>query len=330
MKKRTFLGIDVSKAKLDACIYGKGTKEVFDNNSKGLKKMIIWLERNLEDLQDLVICFEHTGMYDLPLQLFCEDKGLHYTKVSGLQVKRSLGIQRGKNDQIDAFRLAEYAFLHKDKLRMTTLGSKQLVRLKYLLSYRSRLARNRASFKTSMEQSKEYLGLCNSDVLIKNQQKMIRVYTKQIQEIENEIIQQIDQHHKIKHQYQLATSVKGIGMITAAYMIVYTNCFEDFDNARKFACYVGSAPFEHSSGTSIHGQTRISHYANKTIKALLTNAALAAINHDPEIRQYFKKKIDEGKHKKIVINNVRNKLIGRVFATITRGTPYVSIAQYAA
>jgi transposase len=128
----------------------------------------------------------------------------------------------------------------------------------------------------------------------------------------------------------LATSVSGIGTISAAYIIVYTNCFKDFKTWRKFSCFIGAAPFDHSSGSSIRGRTRISNYAHKTIKTILTNAAKSAINHNPEIKLYYQRKLNEGKHKKIIINNVRNKLISRVFAVVNRGTPCVDLAKFAA
>ena len=159
---------------------------------------------------------------------------------------------------------------------------------------------------------------------------MIKELTKQISLVEKEIKKVINMDQKVKQQYELATSVNGIGMISATYMIVYTNCFKDINKWRKFACYAGSAPFDHRSGTSIRGQTKISHYANKQIKAILTNAAKAAIQHNPELRIYYQKRIDQGKHKKIVTNIIRNKLISRVFAAVKRGTPYVNVMKYAA
>lgn len=330
MKKKEFLGIDVSKVKVDVCIYSTKQQSVFENKGKGFKKMLVWLKRNQVKVDDLIICFEHTGMYSIPLQIFCEDQAINYVQVSGLQVKRSLGLQRGKNDKVDSFRLAEYTYLHRDNLRLTKLESKHVLRLKQLLSYRSRLVRQRAGYKSSIKEYKVYLSLNNTDVLIKSQQKMINVLSTQVQEIESEITDLINQDQKIKQQHQLATSVSGIGTISAAYIIAYTNCFKDFKAWRKFACYVGSAPFEHNSGSSIHGKTRISQYANKSIKAILTNAAKAAISHNPEIRHYYKRKIKEGKHKKVVVNNVRNKLISRVFATVKRGTPCIELAQFAA
>jgi hypothetical protein len=88
------------------------------------------------------------------------------------------------------------------------------------------------------------------------------------------------------------------------------------------------ARFEHSSGSSVRGKTSTSHLANKKTKALLSNAAASAVQHDPQLRAYYHRKLDEGKDKMVVLNAVRAKLINRVFATVSRGTPYVPIAQY--
>lgn len=59
-------------------------------------------------------------------------------------------------------------------------------------------------------------------------------------------------------------------------------------------------------------------------------ASISAIQHDPELRLYYKRKVKEGKPKMIALNNVRNKLLARVFSVVKRGTPYVALNQYAA
>jgi transposase len=65
--------------------------------------------------------------------------------------------------------------------------------------------------------------------------------------------------------------------------------------------------------------------ADKELKTLLTNGAYAAIRYDGQIRNYFQRKLKEGKNEFSVINAIRNKLIHRVFATVNRGTPYVKM-----
>jgi transposase len=329
MEKKDYVGIDVSKETLDLRLHSVKQQEVVDNKIAGFKKMYRWILKQVEPGTKLLFCFEHTGLYAVPLQLFLEEMGLEYVQVSGLQVKRSLGIQRGKNDRIDAQKLAEYAYLHRDTLRPYKLQSAYLIRLKYLLSLRSRLVRQRGGYAASANEYKKFLALGTADALLHSQKEMIKACDKQIVILENEIKKVIVSDQKIKDQYSLATSVKGIGMISAAYMIALTNCFTEFKTWRKFACYAGSAPFEHQSGKSIRGKTRISQYANKQMKAILTNAAKSAIQYCPELRQYYQRRISQGKGKKVVVNIIRNKLISRVFSVINRGTPYIELAKYA-
>jgi hypothetical protein len=82
------------------------------------------------------------------------------------------------------------------------------------------------------------------------------------------------------------------------------------------------APFGKQSGTSIKTQPHVSHLANKQIKVLLTQAAKSAVRYDPNIRDYYQRKIAEGKNKWLVINNVRNKLIHRIFALVKNKQSY--------
>jgi hypothetical protein len=70
--------------------------------------------------------------------------------------------------------------------------------------------------------------------------------------------------------------------------------------------------------------------ANKKMKALLNLASGSAIQADPELKAYYKRRIEAGKSKMSTLNIVRNKLINRVFAVVKRGTPYVPLHQFAA
>lgn len=126
--------------------------------------------------------------------------------------------------------------------------------------------------------------------------------------------------------YQLLTSIKGIGPINAIVLLCVTDNFHRFSDPRKFACYCGVAPFEHSSGTSIRGKTRTSPLANREVKVYLTKAAITAISWDPQIKAYYIRKTGEGKHKASVINVVREKIIVRCFAVIKRKTPFVPLS----
>jgi len=64
------------------------------------------------------------------------------------------------------------------------------------------------------------------------------------------------------------------------------------------------------------------------MKALLSNCASAAVQHDPELKAYYQRKVKQGKAKLSTLNAVKAKLVNRVFATINRGTENVVIPQY--
>ena len=137
-------------------------------------------------------------------------------------------------------------------------------------------------------------------------------------------------NEKITGQMEPVTSIKGIGKFTAMYLIVCTNGFEKFENWRQMACYAGVAPFEHTSGTSVRGKTKVSPLADLKLKSLLNMCAIVAVQHDAELKAYYARKLAEGKPEMPVINNVRCKLLARVFAVMNRESPYVNTGKFAA
>ena len=98
--------------------------------------------------------------------------------------------------------------------------------------------------------------------------------------------------------------------------MVYSKGFTAFDNAKQLACYYGVVPFAKSSGTSVRYKSTVSPFANKKLKKLLHLCAMSAIQNDAEIKQYYERKVKEGRNKMSVVNAVRNKLVHRVFAVI--------------
>jgi transposase len=111
-------------------------------------------------------------------------------------------------------------------------------------------------------------------------------------------------------------------------MIALTENFTTFSNARQFACYAGIAPFPNQSGIR-KGKRRVNKMANKKIKALLSLGAISACSYDKQMKAYRQRKLEEGKSKLVVLNNVKNKLVHRMFAVIKRQSPFVELNTYA-
>lgn len=322
MKFRHFLGIDVSKKVLDVVCRTKGQHFQVANTPEGIEQLATYLKQNRLAAKQCFFVLEHTGLYTKPFEQFCHQQGWCYCIVSGLAVKRSLGIARGKNDQVDAHRIAQYGYEKKEQLSPAAGRDLRLEKLKTLMNYRDKLVRQQAGFIASVKEQQRFLQLNNDDILVESQQTLIAALQQQIEAIEADIQQLIRAEPALNHNYELLTSITGIGFVNAVYALIFTGNFTLFTSARKFACYCGTAPFEDSSGSSRKGKTRVSHLANKKLKSLLDQAAKCAINYDKELNAYYQKRIKIGKSKMSTINIVRNKLLYRMFAVIKRQTPF--------
>lgn len=327
---KIYVGIDVSKLTLDVFIREKQTHRKFKNDLNGFESLLEWLRKQTKtEFESLVICFEHTGLYSLPLAMFLEKNNISYSMLSALAIKRSLGITRGKNDYIDSKRIADFGYRFQDVVSLTKLPASDIFKLQSLLTLRGRLSVILGRFVVSKTEAIRFMGKETIPELFLTYDNMILTTKQQIKSLENSIKDIIYNNQDLRRSYGLITSVKGVGLIVASYLIVYTQNFTRFSNWRKFACYSGIAPFDYQSGTSVKGRTKVSSIANKQIKKLLHLSAICAIHTDTEMIEYYNRRQSEGKHKMTIINIVRNKIISRVFAVIKRGTPFVDIKKYA-
>ena len=161
MYKSIYVGIDISKKKMDVAVCKEGCmiKEnhlSVENSSEGYRAMMVWLTRVTGGSRDdMLICMEHTGIYSLTFQCLLEEDQVACTMVSPLHLKKSLGLVRGKNDRIDAFRIADFCYTHRHKLTASRLPPDSLQRLKKLMSERDRYVNHKRMLeqtKTDMEQ----------------------------------------------------------------------------------------------------------------------------------------------------------------------------------
>ncbi len=325
------IGFDVSKLTLDVEVLPEGKVFQVENDAKGIKQLFHSLAKDYKvKLSEALFAFEHTGYYSHQLAVYLQEKGYSFVMLPGLELKRSLGISRGKSDKVDAGKIAEYASLRKLLIIPTQMPEKEIQQMKRLLSLRDRLVSQRAGYKASIGEAKRAIGKKEDPLFFNVQETMIKSLDQQIDLLDKELLKVVQNHPKLKTQFDLIVSIKGVGTQTALYMIAVTHAFHRFPNARKFACYAGIAPFPYQSGTSIRGKTKVSHLANKKMKSLLSNITGSAIQHNTEIRLYYQKRIAEGKNKMSTQNIIRNKLVARIFAVVERGTPYVETMGYAA
>jgi transposase len=325
-----FIGIDVSKSKLDVsyCLFDKVIYlGEFPNSTVGFTSIIMELKSKVNyELSHWFFCFENTGVYSKGLVSWLHSYDLAFREENPIQIHKSLGLKRGKDDRADSKAICRYAFEKRDTIQASVVSKPLIVSIKKLVLRRDLLIRQKTAIQKSYGAQKQVLDEHLLTLFESQTAQLVNLLEKQIAELEQEIKMCISNDNQLNNNNELAQSVIGIGPIISAFMIAYTNNFSSFKESRKFASYIGVAPFPNSSG-EYRGKTKVSQLANKKIKSLFSNAAFSAIRHDPQIANYYAKKLSEGKPKAIIINAIKNKLIHRIYAVIKRGTPYVKF-QY--
>ena len=329
---RTYIGIDVAKLTLDFCLLTEDQQPEQDqilNTQKSIDTFLKKLNKSGSQMNNTLFVFENTGIYSSLLALVLSENNLDYAQVPALEIKRSLGITRGKSDKVDAKEIAHYAKRNADKITLSVLPELSLQQLKLVFSEREKTVAAIKIFERTKENemflSKEVFGSVKT---INNQ--TVKHLKKQLALLDEKIKKLIREDENLYEQQQLLKSIPGIGEVTSVYLLMATKGFTAFANARKFACYSGVAPFEHTSGTSIKGKTRVSHLADKKMKTLLHMVSLTAIKYDPELKEYYSRKKAEGKHTMLVLNNIKCKIVYRIFAVIQRKSNFVNLHKFAA
>jgi transposase len=320
-----FIGVDVSKKKIDNALLRDGvilSKHVVENTSACIEDFLTPYVKQFQLAGDEVwVCMEHTGVYNYPLLKVLEKLGVKACVEPPMQIKKSQGMVRGKTDAVDAVRIAQYAYKNRETLKAWKPQRGALQKIKALLSQRARLVRAKVQLQVPVEECEGFSDASIAKALASSIKNSIRGIEKDLGAIEAKIQETVKADEQLSVQFTRATSVVGIGPVTALNMMVETGGFELIKNPKSFACHAGVAPFEKSSG-EMKGRARVSKMANMNLKKLLHLAALSAIQHSLEIKQYYERKVAEGKNRMSVINAVRNKLIKRVFACINQERTY--------
>lgn len=323
-----FVGIDVSKLTFDVgLIVGNDTQKIssfkYKNDVNGIEEFlkILFEDLNLEKVNTL-FCMEFTGHYNDYLIKTLTTEQCNFCIEMPLKIKNSSGFHRGKNDKIDAKRIAVYALKNVKDLMLYQPVSEALKELKELIGVRARLVKMEKQLKVPIQELKACGNIALSKKIKESCQLSIDSIAKDLKEIEKKMNLLVNSDKELKMYFGLVTSVPGVGKVTAWHLLCATNMFQKYTTGKQLACYVGVAPFEHSSGTSVKGKARVSKMANMDLKKLLTMGTLSIIQHSKESREYYNRKVAEGKNEMLVINAIRNKIVLRVAAVIRKKTKY--------
>jgi len=322
-----FVGTDVSKEWLDMCIICEG--KVLHHAQIANKTVAIrrWLRQTQKEfgycMQDTLFSMEFTGLYNHHLLEVLHDLNAFIWLIPGLQISEGStnGLKRGKSDKQDAVRIAIYATKNIEQIRLWKKPRKVLEQLQTFLMVREKLQRTKHQYETTL---KEYKGFSSGDQyrIVKScAEAMLKATAKELKGVEKQIQALISSDERLKELNEYITSVDSVGQITSANLLVTTNEFLNIKEAKQYACYAGVAPFKDESGKTKKRQ-KVSHKANKKIKKLFHLLAMSAIRMKGEMKEYYERKLAEGKNKMSVLNAIRNKIILRIFSCVKNKKRY--------
>ncbi|WP_158712820.1 IS110 family RNA-guided transposase [Parabacteroides pacaensis] len=312
--EKLVIGIDFSKETMNFCclqgsVDGVVLEGAVSNDREGCREMIRKLRALHNGLKvcDFLFCGENTGCYSLEVADYLFSKKYLIWLENPLQIKLSSGMRREKTDAADARMIAEYAFRYHDKAKGYNPQPKSIQKLKAWLKAHDYLRGIKVSLQNLLQ---------SMPVVPGTLQETLEDIVAQLKQTDKKIRELLKKEDEFSMNASLMMSVPGISCISTAAILVDTCNFTRFTNPRKYATHTGCVPHKHDSGTTIHRKPQVSKASNRYINSLLTQGAVSLITHNQEIKEYVIKKKKEGKHTGCIINNIRNKIIHRLFAVI--------------
>lgn len=316
-------GIDLAKEKFDVSFFDLTSKKVSGKPShKVVKNTVAGISKFLKGLpDDAVLVAEYTGVYGDTLLKCCTESKVKIAYVGGYTIHKYRATpDRGKTDASDCAQLREFGERYPDKLEYKTFPKESLYELRQLSRHRDMLVEERKRLDTADkgEDCRPYRSIAAQ----RSMKHILDVLDCEIKEIEKEMLNVIKGQDELNRNYEIVTSVNGVGLVTAVELLIKTGNFKKITTARQYSAYAGTAPYEQSSGTMNKG-AHISKIGNRRSKTLLYICAESARLHNKEIKLYYERRtcIDK-KPRHYVLNAIANKLLRIIFTLVKNGELY--------
>lgn len=318
--KKLIIGIDISAETLDICLKTstESSFEVVENEISAIKKFF----SRFKKYDEVVVAMENTGRYNWNLYEVLEKFNYKVFVINPLHLKKSMGLIRGKNDKIDAERIAHFADRNEQDLTVWQPSSNAMKKLKVLLTERKSKVKLKSILLQQKKNYKCVKAIGMDKMLLKINEKETALLNEHIKFLEQKMEEVIKSDEELKTKSDLMQSIPGVGKVLTWNVLAKTDDFQMIDTPRKLACYSGVVPFDHQSGTSLRYRPKVSPFADKTLKSILHLGAMSVVKLDNDLSKYYHRKVNEGKNKMLVLNNLRNKMIHLIFAVIKSGKKY--------
>lgn len=321
-----FLGIDVSKKKLDAKVLIDPVRVKFKSKSvpntpPGVAELLAWtMRRTGGTIGEIHAVMEATGVYHERAATALFDAGVRVSVVNPAHLRdfaRGLAV-KSKNDGLDSAVLARYgALVNPGPWQPEPLAVREL---KALLS---RLDAIETDLRRELNRREKTEHAAVPQDVVDSLDHSIAFLREEQARLTERIRHHIDRHPPLRKDRALLESIPAVGDKTAFRMLALLRS-RTFTSAAQAAAFVGLVPVEHQSGSSVCQRPRLSKTGNARVRAALYMAAVVATRHNPDIRVQYERLLAAGKPKMSALGAAMRKLVHICFGVLKHQTPYVA------
>lgn len=320
---QSFVGVDIASTSFVACVgttpWKLTVKPVkFANDEDGFVSFLGWLKEHNLPAESTVVCMEATGVYGEGLAYFLYASGHTVAVEPPLNIQRKFPVNASKTDEMDCQYIAEYACRYVDKLSFWQPRADLLEQVKVLLTTRQHFSVQLTGHKNALHAVNRKM--VSSALAKQAHQTMIEQIARQIKAIDKEIRRLIDSDPTFHQTLLLLLSVPGIGLQLAAHLLIH---MQETLDPKTLAAFIGICPIQHQSGSSVYSAPTSRHYGPSVLRKLLYLAACSVRTHKKQFQHYFFRKVAQGKHKKLVLNNIQNKILKIACAVVRSQQPFI-------
>ena len=322
------LGLDVSKDSVAACFSQQETgkpfrvlsSKNFSTTGSGFQKLHEWILSQHQKGVALHVLMEATGVYYENLAYFLQSKQY---RVCVLLPNKSHAYAKSldyksKNDKIDARMLSQMSL--ERELPQWCPSSDKMLEIKRLCRERDEVVCESVAFSNRLHAKNYSHEPLKSS--IKRAQAVLKLFDKQIKEIEKLIKEAVAADPDIKQRIDNVCTIKGVGLISAATIVSEANGFYLFKNKAQLISYAGYDVVEDQSGTSRDKQKRISKKGNYHIRKALHFPALVAVKYEPLMANLHARVFDTTKIKMKAYVAVQRKLLVLIYTLYKNNVPF--------
>lgn len=313
-----WVGLDVSKDSLDACLLrhnGKTHFKAFANDSSGHTKLLRWVQHLTADTLPH-FCLEATGSYSQAVALFLAEAECAVSVVNPARIHffaQAQG-QGNKTDKADARLIAHFCRQEQPELWRAAAPEVRLL---------VALVRRLHSLQELLVQEKNRLQAPGQpSAVMASLQATITFLETELKRLQEQIREHLDKHDDLQRDAELLQSIPGVGERTAWDILAELPDLAQFASAQAVAAYAGLAPREHRSGKSVQRKTRLNKRGNSRLRKAMYFPAVAAVVWNPLVKAHYQRLRAAGKCKMVALAAAMRKLLMLCYGVLKHRQPF--------